>query len=374
MDRAPRRAVSGASGSWRILLLVWIPLAVLYPLAVLALYPEPVTVQSIGRSLITISLAVVLAAGGWWISGRLHWPERPGAGFWLAHLAIALLYAATWWMMSGAIRSTLRGAGPAVGAREALGSVYLPWNLLFGLLIYGLCTGLAYVVRAQAAVRAERLNAANATAAATRARLAALQSQLNPHFLFNVLHTTSALVRTDPESAEEALDRLGDLMRYALDRAEQETVLLRDEWSFVEDYLAIERLRLGTRLHVECRVDPVVLDLPVPPFSVQPLVENAVRHGISPRPGAGRVTITAAPFERGVRIDVADDGAGAEPAQVERAPGSGLRTLRQRLAAGPWPGATVAVETSPGNGFHVRVDLPAPRHAAGAGHEAGAGA
>jgi LytS/YehU family sensor histidine kinase len=337
---------------------------VLYPLAVLALFPEPVTIPSIARSLLIISLAVVLAAGGWWISGRLHWPDRPGAGFWLTHLAIGLLYAATWWLMSGAVRSTFRGAGPITGAREAAGSIYLPWNLLFGLLIYGLCTGLAYVVRAQDAVRAERLNAANATAAATRARLAALQSQLNPHFLFNVLHTTSALVRTDPESAEQALDRLGDLMRYALDRAERETVLLRDEWAFVEDYLAIERLRLGTRLHVECKVDPEVLDLPVPPFSVQPLVENAIRHGIAPRPGAGRVTITALPLDGGVRIDVADDGTGADPAEIEPAAGSGLRTLRQRLASGPWPGATVAVETSPGNGFHVRVDLPAPRRAA----------
>jgi signal transduction histidine kinase len=212
---------------------------------------------------------------------------------------------------------------------------------------------------AEQSLAESRLRTAWAETAATRAELAAVQARLNPHFLSNALHSVSALVATDPEAAEESLDRLGDLFRYTLEQSERRVVRLEDEWQFVKDYLAIEQMRLGDRLAVEMTLDPAAAACAVPSFALQPLVENAIRHGIGPRRDGGTVRVSARRDDGRVELLVSDDGLGADPSVVDASGGTGLRTLRQRLALDDTLDGRVEVETAPGAGFRVRVSVAA---------------
>ena len=206
-----------------------------------------------------------------------------------------------------------------------------------------------------------QVRAAQAESAASRAGLAALQARLNPHFLSNALHSVAALIATDPDGAEEALDRLGDLFRYALEQSERRSVPLEEEWNFVKDYLSIEQMRLGRRLSVEMMLEPDVAECEVPPFVLQPLVENAIRHGITPRREGGTVRVGARRVGHRVELLVSDDGPGADPSAVAHSLGTGLRTLRQRLALDGAARPHFDIETAPNAGFRVRVTLAAWR-------------
>jgi hypothetical protein len=210
---------------------------------------------------------------------------------------------------------------------------------------------------AERSLAESRLRMAQAEGAATRASLAAIQARLHPHFLSNALHSASALIGEDPDAAEEALDRLGDLFRYTLDCSEKQTVRLPDEWKFVRDYLEIEQLRLGDRLRTEMHLDPELADCEVPAFVLQPLVENAVRHGVGPRRDGGTIRVRAALVRGDVELTVEDDGLGASADALRDTRGTGLRTLRERLALETkWRGE-VETTSAAGEGFRVRVRL-----------------
>src|SRR6185295_2415063 len=170
-------------------------------------------------------------------------------------------------------------------------------------LVYAtVCAAANAVEQARRAARAEVLSA--------EARLAALRARLNPHFILNLLHTLMGLVGRDPASAQAALEQLGDVLRYALRVQSQglDEVRLREEWEFVERYLALERLRLGDRLRTRLEVEESLLDAVVPVFSLQPLVENAVRHAIAPRASGGSIDVRAARHGDTVLLTVEDDG------------------------------------------------------------------
>jgi signal transduction histidine kinase len=164
---------------------------------------------------------------------------------------------------------------------------------------------------------------------ATEARLASLESRIHPHFLFNTLNSISALIHIDPGQADEQLQRLSGLLRFALDAAETPLVALGREMKIVEDYLAIEKTRFGDRLRIAVEVAEELRELRVPPLSVQTLAENAVKHVIAPSRLGGEVRVRASVAEGRLKIEVADGGpgvpAGALPA------GRGLDNLRARL-------------------------------------------
>ena len=212
---------------------------------------------------------------------------------------------------------------------------------------------------AESSLAESRLRTAQAETAATRAELASIQARLNPHFLSNALHSVSALVASDPLAAEEALDRIGDLFRYSLIQSEQHIVCLADEWRFVQDYLAIEKMRLGSRLTVELSLERAAGECNVPSFVLQPLVENAIRHGIGPRTTGGTVRVTGRRVNGRLQLEVTDDGAGARAEALDTSGGTGLRTLRQRLSLDDAFRGAVDVETAPDRGFRVRVSLDA---------------
>jgi sensor histidine kinase YesM len=219
----------------------------------------------------------------------------------------------------------------------------------------------AYTARARQAAVLVRQASEAAESRAVRAELDALRARLNPHFLFNALHSLGGLARNDMARFDHAVDHLGDLLRESIRPGTAAIVPLGDDLAFAQRFLAFERLRLGDRLQVEVDVDDAALDALVPSMLLQPLVENAVRHGIDPVPQGGTIRIGARVTGQALHITVEDTGAGLEASNGERngdRNGVGLGALRERLAR-MYPEPAVVVEARNGGGCVVRVRIPA---------------
>lgn len=293
------------------------------------------------------------------ITRRMAWPGEGLGPFSFAHAALAPVFAG----LAAILKTGLLWVDVALmreGEEFRLAGGIVAWQVFTSLLVYVAVAGAA---SAQDNARRLRRAAAAAERAETlraRAELAALRAQLNPHFLFNVLHSALGLVRRDPSLAERALERLGDLMRYALHvhRDGVDWTALRDEWEFTECYLDLEKIRLGQRLELALRADPAALDRWVPSFSLQPLVENAVRHGIAPRAGGGRLSVTATLVGDSVRLEVDNDGDASAAPRLEEGAGVGLKVLQERLEALYGGRAAISAGAKPAGGYRVVLDLP----------------
>jgi LytS/YehU family sensor histidine kinase len=200
------------------------------------------------------------------------------------------------------------------------------------------------------------------------ARLEALRAQINPHFLFNTLNTIASRVRTDPEAARQLLVRLADFFRYAV-RQHGQTAEFAQEYAFVRTYVTLEQARFGERLQVDLDVDPQVLGVEVPVLVIQPLVENAIKHGVAAKVGRGRVTLRARvdPLARVVDVTVRDDGVGMDAARLDAvvrgAPptddgGVGLANIAERLTLLFGEHHRFEVRSEVGQGTTVRLRLP----------------
>jgi LytS/YehU family sensor histidine kinase len=191
------------------------------------------------------------------------------------------------------------------------------------------------------------------------AKLQALRMQLNPHFLFNTLNTISALIHDDPSMADRMVVRLGDLLRRTLEHRDAHEVPLRDELSFLRDYLAIEQARFGDRLTATIDVAPETESLYVPFLLLQPLVENAIRHGIEPREEPGHVTVTARRDGNQLELRVVDNGDGlADAAGAPPSEGIGLANTRTRLAYLYEDEHSLELRNGSRGGLEVRVRIP----------------
>jgi LytS/YehU family sensor histidine kinase len=242
----------------------------------------------------------------------------------------------------------------------------LAWQLLLGIVVYAVIVSAALTLAARARAREREAATSRAEAQRARAELHALRARLDPHFLFNALHSVTALVRVDPPAAEKALEGVAEMLRYVLDadRRGSDDVPLVDELAFVRTYLALERLRMGERLHVVERIDPDALECTIPALTLQPLVENAVRHGLAPLARGGTLRLEAAVVGDQLLLEVGDDGAGSEARASIWREGIGLGAVRQRILA-RFPGEVVVdVITALGRGFTVRIALPAVAHQA----------
>ncbi|QJE97434.1 sensor histidine kinase [Luteolibacter luteus] len=193
----------------------------------------------------------------------------------------------------------------------------------------------------------------------TRARARALQAQLQPHFLFNTLNGIAMLTRKNPEAAEEMITSLSELMRIALDGERKPEIPLREELHFIDRYLEIQRMRFGARLKVEREIDPATLGLLVPALLIQPLVENAIHHGIEPRGEGGKVQISTTLVDGMLEIVIEDDGVGLHPGKGGSGSGIGLTSIRERLAA-LHPGRhEFHMQVPEGGGARMLIQLPA---------------
>lgn len=235
------------------------------------------------------------------------------------------------------------------------------WPFMYNLMIYALVTGIFHVVRVTAAGQRQALAAQQARTLLVAAELGALRSKLNPHFLFNTLHSIIALTQRNPAAAETALFQFSNMLRYVLDteRAGVDRVTLDAELDFVRDYLELESLRLGERLRVEWDLDPDAGDHLLPALTLQPLVENSIKHAFNPHSRPGLLRIASRRVESGMlRLSVGDDGPGAAPEAIAASTGLGLRTIGRRLELDYPERARLAVDSQPGAGFTVTVTLP----------------
>jgi sensor histidine kinase YesM len=288
----------------------------------------------------------------------IPWPEEGRARVVLLHLALALGFVALsllcWFaLVMIDMRLVTRSSTP-------FNWRVIPYQVLNSSLVYGALVGSTYARRNAARVREESARAARAELLRASAELAALRSQLNPHFILNTLHTLLGLVRRDPALAEQAVERIGDLLRYGLrlQREAIDEVTLREEWDFVRSYLDLEGLRLGDRLRLRMDADEDAMECLVPAFVLQPLVENAVRHAVAPRARGGRLEVLARRADGVLRLVVMDDGPGLPAARLGTGHGLGLQLLRDRLQALYAGAARLELPSSP-QGLRAELELPA---------------
>jgi two-component system LytT family sensor kinase len=194
---------------------------------------------------------------------------------------------------------------------------------------------------------------------AAEAELRALRARLHPHFLFNALTTIGYLIQAAPDRALDTLLRLTSVLRGVLRRTTAEFSTLGDEMRFIASYLEIERARFEERLDVTLDVDPAAQSLACPTLLLQPLVENAVQHGLAPRASPGRVTVEARINGDALVVRVADTGVGFDPARAARPDSVGLSSVAQRLQAHYGDQATLTIESAPGAGTAVTITMPA---------------
>ena len=192
------------------------------------------------------------------------------------------------------------------------------------------------------------------------ARVEALASQINPHFLFNTLTSISSLIRSEPETARTLIVKLSGLLRRLL-RSQEHFVTLREELEAIDEYLDIESIRFGPKLRIETQIDPGSLDVVVPSMLLQPLVENSIKHGLSPKIGEGRITIASARRDGHVVIDVIDNGVGVSTNRRARGRddgGIGLRNVNERLRVIYGANYQLQLDSIPGEGTCARITIP----------------
>ncbi|MCL5671747.1 MAG: histidine kinase, partial [Acidobacteria bacterium] len=193
-----------------------------------------------------------------------------------------------------------------------------------------------------------------------QSRMDSLISQINPHFLFNTLNTVSSLIRLDPDTARKVLVKLSNILRRRL-KTQTHYAPLRQELDFIADYLDIEVVRFGNdKLRVVEEIDPAALDVIVPTMILQPLVENAIRHGIGPKIEGGTITLRATSRNGRIAIQVSDDGLGIPKSRLPEiyASGIGIMNVQERLKVLYGHEFSMKVESEPGKGTSVRIELP----------------
>ncbi len=306
--------------------------------------------ESQASAFLIVGPAAIMGLGVWKLTTRIPWTDNRRPRFFAIHLVGALIYGSLWAGVTVAQIAVF--APPEVFTtfiERALG-----WQVLMGIVMYAAIASVAYAVQVSDSLVEQRT-------LASRAELQALRAQLNPHFLFNTLHSITSLVRQDGVKAEQALVQFGSLLRYVLDSSKRasEDSTLEDELEFVRGYLAIEQMRLGDRLRVEEDIDPEALECVVPVLTLQPIVENAVQHGIAPRASGGTVKITARVHDGRLSIVVSDDGVGTGNKPVGSSNGIGLSLVEKRLSRRFAESSPLKSESWEGGGTTVTMSVPA---------------
>jgi two-component system LytT family sensor kinase len=248
------------------------------------------------------------------------------------HFAAALATCATWAAAGTLLRGLLYPEDPGLLSAQSFVSWFFT-SLPVGVAVYFAVLGIEHAIHYFFEARERETTAARLLAQLSEARLGALRMQLNPHFLFNSLNATLVLVRDrETATATRMLEQLSDVLRHVLRTDRPQEVRLAEEIEFLQRYLAIEQVRFSDRLRTVFKLDPAVMDAAVPDFILQPLVENALRHGVTRRTEAGLVSIEARREGDELVISVSDDGAWVGEPGPENHTGIGLANTRERLA------------------------------------------
>ena len=278
-----------------------------------------------------------------WLARRLPFERKRWGRAMAVHLPASVVFSLASLILYSGIARRLDPTVPM-----AMYRTFIPLKIHPGVLIYWILVGFSYF-------RQRELRASQLETRLVEAKLQMLRMQLQPHFLFNTLHAISTLMHRDVEAADQMLARLSDLLRIALEDSAAREVTLKRELEFVERYLAIEKIRFADRLNVEMTIDRATRDALVPNLLLQPLVENAVRHGIAAREKQGLIAIRTARRDGRLRIEIVDDGAGLKKGFSE---GVGLGNTRARLQQMYGPGHTLSLEPGATGGLRVVVEIP----------------
>ena len=293
-------------------------------------------------------VGAAVAVGVFRLVPRIPRPRTVGWRFVAFHVIAAPVATALWLGVSWSL-GTLVGAASDASAMQRFKEM-----MVIGSFFYVLISGLSY--SSHGARRA-----AQAEAVAAQTQLATLRSQLQPHFLFNSLHTIVQLIHIDPRRAVEAAELVADLLRRTLEEQRDE-VPLRDEWQFVSRYLAVEQMRFGERLVLKADLPPDLDTERVPSFALQTLVENAVQHGAAPRVAPTEIAITGSRSKSGLVISVRNSGDGDASPVNGNGTRTGLARLRERLAV-LYGGAATLISRPISTGGYEAV-LTVPRNSA----------
>ncbi len=246
---------------------------------VLAVFADVNGAEALAQTLGLLGPTAVLGVCVWRLTVWWSWPARSTTWFFFRHSIAAVGFALLWVTAFLTVTQLIHATDTISRAHAFMG-----WEFALGITLYATLAALIYAARFDR----QRRQAEIATA---RAQVEAIRTQLSPHFIFNSLQSVAGLIRTDAPAAESALEGLGDLFRYVLRHASVEAVTFEQEWKFTQQYLALMRLRFGERLRVRADVDSDLDDFPVPPFTLQLLVENAIRHGVARSQSGGEVRI-----------------------------------------------------------------------------------
>ncbi len=271
------------------------------------------------------------------------------------HAGASVVLSAVQLLVAGALLYAVVQSGGTSSLSWALGS-FFRLNFHANILTYAALVALAWAGETYEKYRDRELAASRLQTQLVKAELGALKMQLQPHFLFNTLNAIAALLKPKPDAAESMVLQLAEFLRLTLRNTGRAEVTLREELEFLERYLAIEKTRFGDRLSTRFRIRSEVLDARVPNLLLQPLVENAIRHGIAKSAHASRLDVSATHEDGRLLLRVTDDGPGLGAAPVRE--GIGLSNTRERLRHLFGDDFTLAYANAPGGGFTIALAFP----------------
>jgi sensor histidine kinase YesM len=337
-------------------LLAWIPLAGILAFLLMHAGESWAVAAALTVPLCFVYAFLCLAA---WYPCRATPVESSGfLKLLLIHFTAAVLLSAIWIQLAKGLATGLTRSLGFSGLDERSAN-YIPLLFVTGVLLYVLSVTFHYVLLAEQASREAQERALEARVLARDAELKALRAQVNPHFLFNCLHSISALTSVDAARAREMCILLADFLRTTLRVGGQETITIEEELALIRGYLAIEKVRFGARVKMEEQVEKEAMALLLPPLLLQPLVENAIRHGIANLPEGGVIGLSVHRNADSVSIVVENSFDPDTPSALKT--GLGLDNVRRRLHTRYGDDASVSVGTE-GNRFSVKLRLPAQQN------------
>jgi len=288
----------------------------------------------------------------WYLCRALPIAPGGGARLLVTWLATAVVSSGLWLLIAQLVASGLDSIWPDAGARLSQGGVVM---FALGLLLFALSAALHYLMLAVERSRQAETRQLALQVLAREAELKALRTQIDPHFLFNSLHSISALTTADPAGARQMCLLLGEFLRLSLKLGARERITLADEMALAERFLGIEQVRFGHRLRASVAFEPDAAACEVPPLILQPLVENAVRHGIAELVDGGRIDVAAS--RRGDVVVIAVENPCDPDRRVRAGAGVGLANVRGRIATAFGAGGRVEAGERDGR-FRVELSVP----------------
>lgn len=336
-----------------IALLAWVMYTLLSTALLASSEQVPILGAAYGMGL-SNALMGVLMIPSWYliVRGLYHKSGWIKAG---AHIAVGLAFTIIWYFSYLALFDWVFG-------RELLGDQFIDnrgWIMFSTFIIYLIAFAIIHTIESSKRLRVKKQQAAELKEASRQQEIATLKAQLNPHFLFNTLNSINATVTKDPEQTREMIAKLSDMLRYSLDSFEKEEVSLSDELNFVKTYLSLEKRRLGERLNVELAIDDDTKNIPIPPMIVQPLVENAVKHGIAPKEEGGTISLQIRQQNQRLLFRIEDTGQGMADLNIHKNQGGiGLKNTHEMLTNRFGKQAGLKIEHNQPQGTIVTFSIP----------------